>query len=235
MKRLLFLIAGLAAAQNPVLRDLSCADAGSNDTYACSFAVAPSGYVTGMRYLFKANTISTGAATINFNSLGAKTIKKSRGGVTVDLIDGDIQAGQWVAVVYDGTNMQMLSDRGGIVVTDIGATFDAGAGSALSGGSTMCKHYAFPFTVRKATLTANVSASATVDVRTVAYASWTGAASASSITASATPAISSATKYQDGTLTGWTVTHAAETQVCYVLSSPATAQWVTLSLEVSVP
>lgn len=84
-------------------------DSGSNDTYVASIAPTPGAYVTGKLYWFKANTANTGAATINFNSLGAKTIKKAAGGVTTDLADNDIRAGQWVLLVYDGTNMQMQS------------------------------------------------------------------------------------------------------------------------------
>ena len=89
-----------------------CQDAGASDTYACSLSPAPSSYVTGTVYWFKANTANTGAATINFNSLGAKTIKKVAGGITTDLADNDIRAGQWVLVSYDGTNMQMMSMLG---------------------------------------------------------------------------------------------------------------------------
>jgi hypothetical protein len=87
-------------------------DAGSTDTYAATLSPAPSAYVTGQAYRFKANTANTGACTINFNSLGAKTIKKVAGGITTDLADNDIRAGQWVDVVYDGTNMQMQSTLG---------------------------------------------------------------------------------------------------------------------------
>lgn len=93
-----------------------CADAGSTDAYACSLSPAPAAYITGARYRFKANTSSTGAATINFNSLGAKTIKKAAGGITTDLSDNDIRAGQIVDVVYDGANMQMQSLTGNAAV-----------------------------------------------------------------------------------------------------------------------
>jgi hypothetical protein len=89
-----------------------CADAGSTDAYACTLSPAPGSYVTGARYRFKANTANTGSATINFNSLGAKPIKKAAGGVTTDIADNDIRAGQVVDVVYDGTNMQMQSTLG---------------------------------------------------------------------------------------------------------------------------
>ena len=94
-----------------------CADAGANDTYTCSMSPAITSYVTGVHYAFKANTANTGAATINFNSLGAKTIKKAVGGVTTDLADNDIRAGQFVLVTYDGTNMQMQSTSGGSLIT----------------------------------------------------------------------------------------------------------------------
>lgn len=85
------------------------ADAGANDTYTATLSPAPTSYTTGGHYSFKANTANTGAATINFNGLGAKTIKKVAGGVTTDLADNDIRSGQIVDLVYDGTNMQMQS------------------------------------------------------------------------------------------------------------------------------
>lgn len=130
MKRLFCVfMSGLAvaphlSAQNAIVRKLSCEDAGANDTYACNISVAPAAYETGVIYWFKANTANTGAATINFNSLGAKTIKKVAGGITTDLSDNDIRAGQWVAMIYDGTNMQMFGQLG-----------NAGGGSGTPGGS----------------------------------------------------------------------------------------------------
>jgi hypothetical protein len=89
-----------------------CADAGSTDAYACSLSPAITTYRTGTRYTFTANTANTGAATLNLNGLGAKTIKKVVGGITIDLTDNDIRVGQIVDVIYDGTNMQMLSQVG---------------------------------------------------------------------------------------------------------------------------
>ena len=90
---------------------LSCQDAGgSGTTYTCNLSPAPTAYVTGNQYYFKANTANSGAATINFNSLGAVTIKKPFGGsITADLAANDIRANQWVHLLYDGTNMQMTS------------------------------------------------------------------------------------------------------------------------------
>ncbi|HEX5704866.1 MAG TPA: hypothetical protein VFX97_16835 [Pyrinomonadaceae bacterium] len=105
----------------------SCVDAGANDTYTCSLSPAPLAYATGQVFWFKAATANTTAATVNFNSLGAKTIKKVAGGITTDLATGDIRAGQWVALIYDGTNMQMLSDSGAV---DAGGTVTSVSGTA---------------------------------------------------------------------------------------------------------
>lgn len=77
------------------------ADAGANDTYVVTLSPVPTSYTNGMVVYFKANTINTGAATLNVNSLGAKTIVK---GVSTTLADGDILAGQFCTVIYDGTN-----------------------------------------------------------------------------------------------------------------------------------
>lgn len=95
------------ASVNPTGRSWNeyAADAGSTDAYAITVS-GVSAYVTGQTFKFKANTANTGAATLNVNSLGAKTIKKD---VTTDLATGDILANQIVTVIYDGTNMQLIS------------------------------------------------------------------------------------------------------------------------------
>jgi len=75
-------------------------------------------------------------------------------------------------------------------------------------------------------LLADVSGSVTVDVRTVAQTSYTGPASATTITASDIPALASAVRFSDTTLTGWTTSVTANTVACFVMSSPATVTWV---------
>ena len=82
------------------------ADAGSTDTYAITLSPVPADYTTGMVVRFKANTVNTGAATLNVNSLGAKTIVKH---LNVTLANSDIKANQLVEVIYDGTDFQLLS------------------------------------------------------------------------------------------------------------------------------
>lgn len=82
------------------------ADAGSNDTYVISLNPSPGSYTTGMIIFFKANTVNTGAASINVNSLGAKTIVKR---VNTTLANGDIPALALCMIIYDGTNFVLLN------------------------------------------------------------------------------------------------------------------------------
>ncbi len=84
------------------------ADSVGTDSYAITCTPAPTAYTTGMRFTFKAGTANTGAASLNVNSLGAKTIKKN---YNSDISTGDILANQIVEVVYDGTNFQMVSAK----------------------------------------------------------------------------------------------------------------------------
>ncbi len=89
-----------------MLRIAYAADAGSTDAYAITITPAPAAYVTGMMFVFKANTINTGACSLQVNALAVIPIKKKH---DQDPADGDIEAGQMVSVIYDGTNFQMQS------------------------------------------------------------------------------------------------------------------------------
>lgn len=107
------------------------ADAGSNDTYVITLSPIPTSYTTGMVVYFKANTVNTGAATINVNSLGAKTIVK---GVNTTLADGDIAAGMFCTLIYDGTNFVLQNPIANIIRTN--KIITNGVLQALGGGST---------------------------------------------------------------------------------------------------
>ena len=96
------------------------ADAGANDTYVITLSPVPTSYTNGMVVYFKANTINTGAATINVNSLGAKTIVK---GVNTTLADGDIAAGQLCTVIYDGTNFVLQNPVATVPAVASGISF----------------------------------------------------------------------------------------------------------------
>lgn len=94
-------------------RVAQCQDAGSTDAYACSVAPPITSYTTGLLVNFKANTANTGASTLNLNSLGAIAIKKWSSATLSDTATGDIGAGQWLTVVYDGTYFQIVGGGGG--------------------------------------------------------------------------------------------------------------------------
>lgn len=92
------------------------ADAGANDTYVITLSPVPTSYTNGMVVHFKANTVNTGAATLNVNSLGAKTIVKF---VNTTLGDGDIAAGMFCTVIYDGTNFVLQNPTSGVIANDL--------------------------------------------------------------------------------------------------------------------
>lgn len=83
------------------------ASSAGDDDYEITVTPVPNDYDAGDTYTFKADVANTGAATLNVNSLGAKTIKKFG---TQDLATGDIIAGQMVTVRYDGTYFQISSE-----------------------------------------------------------------------------------------------------------------------------
>jgi len=82
------------------------ADAVGTDSYAITVDPVITAYAAGQEFTFKAGTANTGACTLNVCGLGAKDIKKD---VSVDLTTGDILQYQIVKVIYDGTNMQLVS------------------------------------------------------------------------------------------------------------------------------
>jgi len=121
-----------------------CVDAGATDDYAGDLSPAISGYITGTLYRFKANTANTGACTVNFNAVGAIPIKKVRAGITSALADNDILAGQWVEVIYDGTNMQMISAARAVMSEERylpAAAYDGNAASTRAVWNTAASPY----------------------------------------------------------------------------------------------
>ena len=102
------------------------------DTITATLSPAITAYVAGQRYHFKAGGTNTGAATINFNSAGAKDIKKGPTGATA-LAAGDITTGGMYTVEYDGTNFLLLNPKfpAGFATTDSPqfSTIELGAAS----------------------------------------------------------------------------------------------------------
>jgi len=82
------------------------ADSGSANACALTLLPALAAYIVGMPVWFKPAFTNTGAVTLNINSLGTVSIKKSG---NKDLVAGDMLAGMITGVVYDGTNFQLLT------------------------------------------------------------------------------------------------------------------------------
>lgn len=112
---------GLAATTTPATTNLFmtqkdlqkgietyAADSVGTDAYAITLAPAIASYAAGMAFRIKLGTANTGAATLNINALGAKTIKK---GYNSDLATGDLLANHIIEVAYDAVNdtFQLLS------------------------------------------------------------------------------------------------------------------------------
>lgn len=82
---------------------------GSSNAYTLSIDAQYTAYAAGDVFKFKSNFANTASATLNVNSIGAKTIKRPDG---TALIANDILSGQIVTVIYDGTDLIMISVRG---------------------------------------------------------------------------------------------------------------------------
>lgn len=94
--------------------------AGTPPAYTLTLSPPMPGYVPFQCYLASIHAANTGAATLNVNGLGAKTIKKWSGGALVDLVTNDLVIGVLASFCYDGTNMQYDPPVGNIAPTTVG-------------------------------------------------------------------------------------------------------------------
>jgi hypothetical protein len=133
------------------------------DTLTGSLSPAPSAYATGNLFSFVAANTNTGAATINLNSLGAKSITKS--GSTA-LAAGDIVSGQLYLIEYDGTRFQLINPST-VVVTGIVSPANGGTGIANNSAMTVTGSGNFAYT-RTLTGTTNVTFPTTGTLATLA-------------------------------------------------------------------
>lgn len=91
-------------------------DTGSANAYVITLAPVPAAYALGQRFSFKAVNANTTASTLNVNSLGVIAIKKFHDQA---LENGDIEAGQIVDVVYNGTVFEMQTPLASQLTTAI--------------------------------------------------------------------------------------------------------------------
>jgi hypothetical protein len=100
------------------------------DTITGSLTPALAAYAAGQMFYFVAAGDNTGAVTLNINSLGAKAV--TRDGSTA-LAAGDINSGEIVVVVYDGTRFQMVNAANSFGNTTINGTLTVTGTTTLSG------------------------------------------------------------------------------------------------------
>ncbi len=83
-----------------------------------TFTQPPAGYVKGERIAFFPNATNTGAMTLNFNTIGAKSILRLDGSA---LAAGDVRSGQFTECVYDGSAFRLVSAAGNKYSGDVSA------------------------------------------------------------------------------------------------------------------
>jgi len=84
---------------------VSSAIAAGTNTYTAA-VTGVTAYASPLQLFIQFTNANTGAATLNINSLGAKSIVKN---ASAALIANDIPAGQIVCLAYDGTNFQIIN------------------------------------------------------------------------------------------------------------------------------
>ena len=111
------------------------------DAYVIALAVPITAYSVGQTFAFMAANANTGAATIDIDGLGAKTIVKES---DTTLVGNDIKAGQIVTIAYNGTKFQMKSSSGiAATTTDIttaGLTVSSGVDVFSASASKVVTH-----------------------------------------------------------------------------------------------
>jgi len=153
-----------------------CRSTTGNDTYTCALTPTLTAYTTGSCLVLNADTANTGAATINVDALGVKSILNRSGAA---LAAGDIPLNKPVGICYDGTQWIVQGGQGTVYtlistsgpVSDPGGpstfqynnaagalTFNAPAGVA---GYQRCYRNS---TTRTGVITIQMAASNTVDV-----------------------------------------------------------------------
>lgn len=110
----------------------------SANTITVTLSPVPTSYSAGMPIRVKVANATTGATTINVNSLGAKTVKKYIAGAQADLTTGDIIANQTVAMIYDGTNFILQATQQPAYFTGFGTWTAATADGAAHQVTTDC-------------------------------------------------------------------------------------------------
>ena len=88
----------------------ACRSTTGDDDYECGTTPATTAYKRDRCYVLDADAANTGAATVNIDSLGVKSILRRNGDA---LSDGDITANKPITICYDNTQFIIQGDGGG--------------------------------------------------------------------------------------------------------------------------
>lgn len=148
------------------------ADTGTADAYAMAPSPVWSSYTTGGKLRFKAANANTGSSTLAVSGLAPQTLKKNN---DVNLVSGDIEAGQIVEVVYDGTNFQVISELGNqTAYTGVANTFSAAQTFSSTISATAFNLGGYPLSLVKIESATSISSQASVDFETGFSATYFG-------------------------------------------------------------
>jgi hypothetical protein len=109
---------------------------GTANAQTLTYSIAPAAYVTGDRYSFivGGGLTNTGAATLNVNGLGAKSILRPDGSA---LVAGDLVAAGYAEAAYNGTSFLLTSwPQGEILLQKVSVSAQSQAATASFSGYT---------------------------------------------------------------------------------------------------
>lgn len=160
---------------------------------------------------------SEGVTTVDYGTIGvdANTLTVN----STDVVDDDD-----IGVTVQAYDADLVVDAIEFVID--------GGGSAITTGTYGPLEAPWAATINRATVLCDQSGSIVIDVWKDTYANYPPT-DADSITASAVPTVSTATKSQDSTLTGWTTSITAGDIFYFNVDSATTVETCTISLKVA--
>lgn len=178
---------------------------------------------------WNATTIGVTKGGTGITSISAKSIWVANSANTItELTPG---AGQSIRINAGNTAWELYTPSGTTITSSITFVIDGG-GTAITTGIKGDLEIPFACTITGVTMLADTSGSIVVDIWKDTYANYPPVVG-DSITASAKPTISSNTKSQDNTLTGWTTSISAGDTLRFNVDSASTITRVTISLKIT--
>jgi hypothetical protein len=138
-----------------------CVATGTATAYVCAPVPSIGSYRAGTLYSFIAPATNTGVLTINYNGIGARTIKKVIAGVVTDLRAGDITSGDPVVTIFDGTFLRMVSPPGTAIQLIASGTLALATASIASGACATAQTVAATGTLTTDTILASFNGDVT--------------------------------------------------------------------------